>query len=104
MFQKKPAAPAWPARSTTEPMAPPSFSVFGPDTSISGDVSATGELHVDGRIEGDITCTGLVQGEASAIHGAISAQSARLAGTVHGTIDAGDLMILKSARISGDVL
>ena len=106
MFPKKSSSPAWPARSTTDPVSSssPSFSVFGADTAIRGDVSATADLHVDGRIDGDITCTGLVQGESSEIAGAITAQNARLAGTVRGTVNAGQLVILKSARIHGDVL
>ena len=79
------------------------FSVFGPDIAITGDVKASADLHVDGRIEGDIVCQALVQGEGSEIVGAIGAQSARLAGVVRGSIDAGHLTILKSARIHGDV-
>ena len=79
------------------------FSVFGPDIAITGDVKASADLHIDGRIEGDIVCQALVQGEGSEIVGAICAQSARLAGVVRGSIDAGHLIILKSARIHGDV-
>ncbi|WP_423141312.1 bactofilin family protein [Parablastomonas sp. CN1-191] len=84
-------------------MAGASFSVFGADIRITGDVVAAADLHVDGRIEGDVACTNLVQGEASEIVGAISATSARLAGTVRGTVTAGHLVVLKSARILGDV-
>ena len=79
------------------------FSVFGSDIAITGDVKASADLHIDGRIEGDIVCQALVQGEGSEIVGAICAQSARLAGIVRGSIDAGHLTILKSARIHGDV-
>ena len=79
------------------------FSVFGPDIAITGDVKASADLHIDGRIEGDIVCSALVQSEGSEIVGAICAQSARLAGSVRGSIDAGHLTILKSARIHGDV-
>lgn len=100
MFPKKPATAA---RQAIDSMAGPTFSVFGTDTIIKGDVSASADLHIDGRVEGDIACAALVQGERSAIHGAITAQSARLAGTVHGTITAGELVILKSAQIRGDL-
>lgn len=79
------------------------FSVFGSDIAITGDVQASADLHIDGRIEGDIVCQALVQGEGSEIVGAVCAVSARLAGTVRGSIDAGHLTILKSARIHGDV-
>jgi cytoskeletal protein CcmA (bactofilin family) len=79
------------------------FSVIGSDITIKGDVSATSELHIDGRVEGDIQCTSLVQGEASVIRGSIEAETARLAGTVNGSITARELIVMQSARIEGDV-
>lgn len=102
MFSKKPAA------SLRLPGANPvaggaTFSVLGADTAITGDVVASADLHIDGRIQGDVSCTALVQGEASEIVGAVKADNARLAGTVRGTISAQHLVILKTARIHGDV-
>lgn len=79
------------------------FSVIGTDVVIKGDISASADLHVDGRIEGDIACASLVQGEQSTIEGGIKADSARLAGTVKGTIVAKELVVLKTARIEGSV-
>jgi cytoskeletal protein CcmA (bactofilin family) len=79
------------------------FSVFGADISITGDVKAEAELHVDGRIEGDIACKTLVQGAQSEVVGAVVADSARLAGRIRGSITVGELVILKSARVEGDV-
>ena len=79
------------------------FSVIGADVTIKGDVSASADLHVDGRIEGDIACASLVQGDSSEIHGAIEAESARVAGRVVGSIHARELVILRSARVEGDV-
>ena len=80
-----------------------SFSILGADVSVAGNVTASADLHVDGRVEGDIACEGLVQGEGSEIAGAIKAKTARISGTVHGTITARDVVILKTARIFGDV-
>lgn len=79
------------------------FSVLGPDIAINGDLSATADLHLDGRIAGDISCAALIQGEASEIAGAVVAGSARVAGKIKGSISAGSLVILKTARIEGDV-
>ena len=108
MFSRKPEAA--PRPYAADPMAggrnsagSSTFSVFGPDIAITGDVKASADLHIDGRIEGDIACLALVQGEGSEIVGAIRAETARLAGTVRGSIEAGSLVILKSARIHGDV-
>lgn len=105
MFSKKPALPSQPHKQSGKASmsAAPSFSVLGADVAIKGDVMASADLHVDGRVEGDISCATLVQGESSEILGAVKVDSARLAGRVRGTISAGELVILKSARIDGDV-
>ena len=110
MFSKKPAATdllqvtrPQVAQQRGSSMSGGTFSVFGTDVTIKGDVSASADLHVDGRVEGDITCASLVQGQSSEIVGAIRAESARLSGTVRGSITASELVILKTARIEGDV-
>jgi cytoskeletal protein CcmA (bactofilin family) len=79
------------------------FSVIGADVTITGNISASADLHIDGTIEGDIACAALVQGEKSSISGVVTAATARLAGTVKGSITARELVILKTARIEGDV-
>ena len=79
------------------------FSILGSDVVVTGNISATVDLHIDGRIEGDLACANLVQGAESLIKGAIVAESAKLAGTVDGSITARDLTIQSTARINGDV-
>ena len=105
MFSKKPAEPnrtQTPARTMSQ-NSNSTFSVIGPDVSIKGDVSASADLHVDGTVEGDISCASLVQGETSRITGGIEAKKARLAGRVTGTIKARELVVLRTAHIEGDV-
>ena len=79
------------------------FSVLGSNLKITGDISASADLHIDGSVAGDIACASLVQGESSTIEGSVTAESARLAGRVVGSITARELVILKTARIEGDV-
>lgn len=102
MFSKKPVPEARRVASNRG-SAGSTFSVLGADTAIKGDIMASADLHIDGKVEGDIACAALVQGEASAITGNIRAESARLSGTVQGSVSARELVILKSARIQGDV-
>ena len=106
MFSKsKPmsnATPVAPARGASSSMGS-TFSVFGSDIVITGNVAASVDLHLDGRIEGDLTCANLVQGADSLIKGAVVAESAKLAGTIEGSINARDLIIHATARITGDV-
>lgn len=79
------------------------FSVLGTDVVVTGDIAASVDLHVDGTVTGDITCSSLVQGADSAITGAIKAESVRIAGTIKGTVVAQSIVILASARIEGDL-
>lgn len=79
------------------------FSVLGADTVITGNIEAGADIHVDGQIDGDIACHGLVQGETSEIAGAIRAETVRIAGRVRGTIAAREVVILRTARIEGDI-
>ena len=79
------------------------FTVLGPDIAIDGDLAATADLHLDGRVDGDIKCAALVQGETSEIIGMVVAENAHVAGQIKGSIAADKLVILKTARIEGDV-
>lgn len=101
MFSKKPAGDPLPAMANKGGSS--TFSVIGTDVTIRGDITASADLHIDGRIEGDLICASLVQGETSHIEGAIEAETARIAGTVIGSIKARELIVLRSATIHGDV-
>ncbi len=80
------------------------FSIIASDVEIIGNLSARVDLHIDGRIQGDVTCGNLVQGEGSVIAGKVTAESAKLSGHVEGSIEAKDLVIESTARIVGDVV
>lgn len=101
MFSKKPEATG--RSSASNNMSASTFSVLGPDIAVNGDVTATMDLHLDGKVNGDISCAALVQGESSQVTGSISAENARLAGRIKGAVTADVLIILKTARIEGDV-
>lgn len=91
-----PAKMATGARHTT-------FSILGSDVLVTGNVSASVDLHVDGKIDGDLKCANLVQGEASEIKGAVLADTAKIAGLIDGSIEAKTLIVHATARITGDV-
>lgn len=103
MFSKssKSPRPASPMSATGAKHTP--FSLIGGDVVVTGSISASVDLHIDGVVEGDISCAALVQGPDGRIVGHVTAQTARLAGLVDGSITAGDLIVESSARITGDV-
>lgn len=101
MFSREKSAPgavAKPARS-----GPPGLSFIGPEVVVSGDLTTTAQLHVDGRVEGDVRCAQLCQGANGAIAGHIVAEEARIAGLVEGTVAARTLVLEASARVTADV-
>ena len=80
------------------------YSFIGPEVVVTGDIATPGQLHVDGKVNGDVRCGTLSQGEGGEIRGNILADEARLAGLVDGAVSAGTLLLETSARITGDVL
>ncbi|MFT3967286.1 MAG: polymer-forming cytoskeletal protein [Sphingobium sp.] len=104
MFSKPAKTPARPVPSPATGARQIPFSLLGTDVSIRGDVEASVDLHVDGRVEGNIVCAALAQGPESHVVGNVTARSARIAGHVEGGITADELIVEASARIAGDVV
>lgn len=103
MFSRTSSSPsgASPTAATGARHTP--FSIIGGDVSVSGDIEASVDLHIDGKVEGDIRCAALVQGSESRIKGHVSARSARIGGLIEGSLTAEELVVEATARITGDV-
>ncbi|MEA3037714.1 MAG: hypothetical protein QOE79_227 [Sphingomonadales bacterium] len=80
------------------------FSFLGAEVQITGDIDPPGQLHLDGKVTGDVRCGTLVQGTSGEVRGNIVAGEARIAGLVDGAIEAGTLSLDHSARVTGDML
>ncbi len=78
-------------------------SVIGSDITITGNVSATADLQIDGKIDGDVRCGGLTVGHEGRIKGNVMAETARLGGTIEGGVTVRNLTIAAQAKILGDV-
>uniref|UniRef100_UPI0035CBA451 bactofilin family protein n=1 Tax=uncultured Sphingomonas sp. TaxID=158754 RepID=UPI0035CBA451 len=79
------------------------FSLIGPDVVITGNIAASADLHIGGRVAGDVRCANLVQESDSHIEGAIDADTARIAGSITGSVSVRTLTIERAARIVGDL-
>ncbi|MBO9574559.1 MAG: polymer-forming cytoskeletal protein [Sphingobium sp.] len=102
MFSKSSKSPSNASSVATGARHTP-FSLLGGDVVVRGDIEARVDLHIDGRVEGDIACAALVQGAESHIRGHVTAKSARIAGTIEGSITTDELVIEGTARVTGDV-
>jgi cytoskeletal protein CcmA (bactofilin family) len=81
----------------------PQVSMIGADITITGNIEASVDLHIEGRVIGDVRCATLILGETSKISGGIQAERVRVAGTVEGSIVTRDLAVEASARVSGEI-
>ncbi|OBS08585.1 bactofilin family protein [Acidihalobacter prosperus] len=83
--------------------------LIGKGTVITGGVSFVGGLHVDGRVQGNVTAgdtsgTMLVLSENGAIEGEVHAPNIVLNGTVDGDVHSSEhLELAANAKIRGDV-
>jgi cytoskeletal protein CcmA (bactofilin family) len=112
------AAPAFKPANGTHPQPPRTDdniapaatakgqNVIGKGTVIEGNITADGDLRIEGTVRGDVTTkTALLMAQGSVIEGNLVAQHAEIAGEVHGTVQATGLLIIKSTgTIDGDVI
>jgi cytoskeletal protein CcmA (bactofilin family) len=92
----------------SKPNKPPAHhraspSIIGANCSLAGDIASDGEVHVDGKVVGDVRCVTLVIGEEGGVTGEIEAETVRVLGAVTGQITARAVELAKTARITGDI-
>ncbi|MBU2532616.1 MAG: polymer-forming cytoskeletal protein [Alphaproteobacteria bacterium] len=78
-------------------------SVIGPDLTIMGNLISSGEVQVDGEVQGDLHGTHVVVGEKARITGGIMAQEIVVRGHVMGSIRGSKIMLQASSHVEGDV-
>lgn len=89
--------------SRIEPETTDELSIIGSGIRVTGNIEATDDLHLLGKVEGDVRCVTLILGEKSVIRGSVFAERVRAAGTVEGAIETKDLAVEATARLMGDV-
>lgn len=87
---------------TNEPVPVPS--IISEHTTVNGDIISQGTIHVDGRVEGDITCEELVIGVKGVVLGSVNAQHLQLFGLIQGKVIVDKLFIAQSAKLLGDAV
>jgi cytoskeletal protein CcmA (bactofilin family) len=82
-----------------------SKNVLNSDVEIKGNIKFSGELSLDGKLEGEIHTDGTLQlGDNATINGNINAQSVVVRGKVHGNINVREKIEIKSkAELFGDI-
>jgi cytoskeletal protein CcmA (bactofilin family) len=78
-------------------------SIISADLKITGDLISSGEIQIDGTVEGDIECSALIIGVNGSVTGEINAESVRLHGKVEGVIRAKTVYLAATAHMVGDI-
>src|SRR5512140_2139690 len=74
-------------------------SIISADLVIAGTLTSTGDIQIDGRIEGDVHSAGLVIGDKAFIHGDVVAEEVTVRGRVQGAIRARKVLLASTCHV-----
>ncbi|SFR37168.1 protein CcmA, bactofilin family [Yoonia tamlensis] len=93
------------AGSDYKPSGPkPAPSVLSSDLLITGNLKTTGDIQVEGQVEGDIRAHLLTVGEGATIKGEVVADDVVVNGRVVGRVRGLKVRLSSSARVEGDII
>lgn len=114
----KPAETVPPAAATSSPAAPksgdykpaaapkakPPASVLSADLHVTGNMKTTGDVQVEGTVEGDIRAHLLTIGESATIKGEVIADDVVINGRIVGRVRGLKVRLTSTARVEGDII
>ena len=102
-----PAASAKSGSDYTPPAAPkakPAASVLSTDLVVTGNLKTTGDIQIEGTVEGDIRAHLLTVGESATVKGEVIADDVVVNGRVVGRVRGIKVRLTSSARVEGDII
>jgi cytoskeletal protein CcmA (bactofilin family) len=79
-------------------------SMISADLIVNGTLISTGDIQIEGRVEGDVRSVGLVIGEKAFIHGEVCAEDVTVRGRIQGSIRARKVLLCSTSRVEGNIL
>lgn len=82
------------------------INIISEGTKIKGDISASGDIRIDGELVGNINAKGrLVIGPQGKVDGEVNCNNIEISGYIKGKINVSELLTMKaSAQIFGDIV
>jgi cytoskeletal protein CcmA (bactofilin family) len=87
-----------PMRSSSAP------SIISADLVVNGTLTSSGDIQIDGKVEGNVNSTGLVIGDKAYIQGDVMAEDVIIRGRVKGAIRARKVLLASTCHVEGDIL
>ncbi len=101
------SAPAKPAGTSSAPAAAkpkPAPSVLSSDLTVTGNLVTSGDIQIEGTVEGDIRAHLLTVGEGATVKGECVADDVVVNGRVVGCVRGLKVRLTASARVEGDII
>ncbi|MEM7719975.1 MAG: polymer-forming cytoskeletal protein [Pseudomonadota bacterium] len=103
--KKDEKAPTMSEPSTpSTPKAKPPASVLSADLQITGNIKTTGDVNIEGNVEGDIRAHLLTVGEGATVKGECIADDVVVNGRVVGKVRGLKVRLTSTARVEGDII
>ena len=99
---KKPETMTETPAATAKPK--PSPSLLSSDITIKGNISTTGDIQIEGTIEGDVRAHLITVGETATIRGEVVADDVVVNGRVIGRVRGIKVRLTSSAQVEGDIV
>ncbi|WIV51808.1 polymer-forming cytoskeletal protein [Marivivens sp. LCG002] len=99
------AAPAASSEfKASAPKAKPPASVLSADLHVKGNLKTTGDIQVEGQVDGDIRAHLLTIGETATIKGEVVADDVVINGRIIGRVRGLKVRLTSTARVEGDII
>ena len=89
---------------TSAPKAKPPASVLSPDLTITGNLKTSGDIQIEGTVEGDIRAHLLTVGEGATVKGECVADDVVVHGRIVGRLRGLKVRLTSTARVEGDII
>ncbi len=86
------------------PKAKPPASALSADLTIVGNIKTTGDIQVEGTVEGDIRAHLLTIGEGATVKGEVTADDVVINGRIVGRVRGLKVRLTSTARVEGDII
>ncbi|MFT3827341.1 MAG: polymer-forming cytoskeletal protein [Chitinophagaceae bacterium] len=106
MFNQKSKSESFTETTTsTKTPTPTGASIIAAGTTLKGDLTSSGDIRIDGTLQGNIQCTAkVVIGANGVVEGDITGQQADIMGKTTGTIKVKELLQLKGgSNVQGNI-
>ncbi len=78
-------------------------SLISADTAVTGDLVSAGDISIEGRVDGTITCRTLTLRGEPIVTGSVQAESVHVCGSFNGELRAKKVVLTKTAKMTGDI-